>query len=125
MGSALARGASKSGICELFVSDVNTEKALADSGERHILAFDGGSDANAMRYAAEAGASLCAGVCAVFSTPTDGVVRYVCISDHVALRSVSGALHAALGGRGGGSDRMIQGSVPCQPDEIRAFFATI
>lgn len=33
MGSALARGASKSGICELFVSDVNTEKALAFANE--------------------------------------------------------------------------------------------
>ena len=78
-----------------------------------------------MRYAAEAGAGLCAGVCAVFSAPTDGVVRYVCISDHVALRSVSAALHKALGGRGGGSDRMIQGSIPHDPDEIREFFTTI
>ena len=100
-------------------------KEGAKSGERHLLVFDGGSDANVMRYAAEQGASLCEGACAVFSAPEAGVVRYVCISDHLPLRAHSKALHAALGGRGGGSDRMIQGSVPHDESAIRAFFAQI
>ena len=100
-------------------------KESAKSGERHLLVFDGGLDANAMRYAAEQGASLCEGACAVFSAPEAGVVRYVCISDHLPLRAHSKALHAALGGRGGGSDRMIQGSVPYDESAIRAFFEQI
>ena len=99
-------------------------QAAAD-GERHLLLFDGGSDANAMRYAAEQGAMLCDGACAVFSSELQGSVRYVCISDHIALREISKRLHATLGGRGGGSDRMIQGSVPCDESAIRAFFAEI
>ena len=100
-------------------------KESAKSGERHLLVFNGGLDANAMRYAAEQGASLCEGACAVFSAPEVGVVRYVCISDHLPLRAHSKALHAALGGRGGGSDRMIQGSVPYDESAIRAFFEQI
>ena len=100
-------------------------KDAATSGERHLLVFDGGSDANVMRYAAEQGASLCQGACAVFSNEQDGSVRYVCIADDLPLRAISKDLHAKLGGRGGGSDRMIQGSVPCDEDAIRAFFAEI
>lgn len=100
-------------------------KDAATSGERHLLVFDGGSDANVMRYAAEQGASLCVGACAVFSNEQDGSVRYVCIADALPLRAISKDLHAKLGGRGGGSDRMIQGSVPCDEDAIRAFFAEI
>jgi alanyl-tRNA synthetase len=100
-------------------------RQAAAGGERHLLIFDGGSDANAMRYAAEQGASLCSGACAVFSTEQDGTVRYVCIADNTPLRAVSKDLHAKLGGRGGGSDRMIQGSVPYDENAIRAFFAEI
>ena len=100
-------------------------KDAATSGERHLLVFDGGSDANVMRYAAEQGASLCVGACAVFSNEQDGSVRYVCIADALPLRAISMDLHAKLGGRGGGSDRMIQGSVPHDEDTIRAFFKEI
>jgi alanyl-tRNA synthetase len=78
-----------------------------------------------MRYAAEQGASLCEGLCAIFSTPEGGAVRYVCISDHIPLRALSKELHATLGGRGGGSDRMIQGSFSADEACIRATFAKI
>ncbi len=100
-------------------------KAAAVQGQRHILLFDGGGDANVMRYAAEQGASLCEGLCAIFSTPEDGTVRYVCISEHIPLRALSKSLHATLGGRGGGSDRMIQGSVPYDESAIRAYLESI
>lgn len=116
-----ARGALSECRRELLLGRV---KAAAD-GSRHLLLFDGGTDTNAMRYAAEQGASLCTGLCAVFSAPQDGVVRYVCISDHLSLRALSKELHATLGGRGGGSDRMIQGSVPYDERAIRAYLESI
>ncbi len=100
-------------------------KAAATDDERNLLLFDCGEDANAMRYAAEQGAALCKGLCALFSAPTGGMVRYVCIAEQLPLRAISKELHDSLGGRGGGSDRMIQGSVPYDEAAIRAFFAGI
>lgn len=100
-------------------------REAAAAGERHILLFDCGDDANIMRYAAQEGAAHCEGICVLFSSPENGVVRYVCISDRIPLRALSKELGAALGGRGGGSDRMIQGSVTDDADAIRAFFAGV
>lgn len=98
------------------------EEAAA-TGERHLLLFDCGDDTNAMRYAAQRGAACCEGIAALFSTAEDHTVRYVAISDHISLRPIARDFHAAVGGRGGGSDQMIQGSVPDGEDAIRAFFA--
>ena len=55
--------------------------------------------------------------------------RYVCgraeqnISQKISLRALAKEMKEALGGSGGGSEIMIQGSAPAKEPEIRAFFA--
>ena len=59
---------------------------------------------------------------AVFSgDPTDGY-RYLAAGKITDTKAFAARLNAALNGRGGGRDGMIQGSAHTTPDAIRAFF---
>lgn len=61
-------------------------------------------------------------ICAAFSgTDRDGY-RYVCGSLHTDMREFSKVYHRALNGKGGGSAKMIQGSVDASQEQIQAFF---
>ena len=97
----------------------------ARSGERHLLFFEQGMDAATMRYMADDGAARCEGICGVFSLTEQGTLQYVCASKNVALRALSKQLNTAFGGRGGGSDVMIQGSLGATEEQLRALFATL
>ena len=54
----------------------------------------------------------------------DGDLKLVMSSAKVELAPVSKKILSDLGGRGGGRDNMIQGSVSATPDDVRAYFLT-
>lgn len=65
---------------------------------------------------------LCGGICAAFSGSDENGYNYIIASKNVPLRAEAKAINAALNGRGGGKDEMIQGSAKASADEIRAYF---
>ena len=91
--------------------------------EGNLLIFESDIDINALRSLVNAGVPLCGGVCAGFSGSDAEGYRYIIGSAVKPLRAWSKELNAALNGRGGGSDQMIQGSVQATAGQIRAFFS--
>lgn len=88
----------------------------------NLVIFDDELDANGLRNLVNAGVPLCGGICAAFlGNDTDGY-RYIIGSASTPLRAWSKNFNAALGGRGGGSDTMIQGSVQATKEKIEAYF---
>ncbi len=65
---------------------------------------------------------LCGGICAAFSGSDENGYNYIIASKNVPLRVEAKAINAALNGRGGGKDEMIQGSAKATEAEIRAYF---
>lgn len=65
---------------------------------------------------------LCGGICAAFSGNDENGYNYIIASKNVPLRAEAKAINAALNGRGGGKDEMIQGSAKATEAEIRAYF---
>ncbi len=76
-------------------------------------------DPNGLRSYAEEAMTMTDGLVLVAS-PTDGGYRYAIASRGGRARDVSSALHAALGGRGGGRPELCQGSLPAGREEIEA-----
>lgn len=89
----------------------------------NLVLFDSILDPDTLRKLVNAGTSLCKGVCAVFSgNDTDGY-RYFIGSENGNLRAAAKEYNAALQGRGGGSDNMIQGTMMASAEQIKAYFA--
>jgi alanyl-tRNA synthetase len=87
-----------------------------DAGD--VLLFLESGDAG---KTAEAVAAACGGVCRVFVLQGDGF-RYAMAQVGGDLSASCRALHAALGGKGGGRGGLVQGSVPAARREIEAYF---
>ena len=99
------------------------EKAEAlEHTEGHICLFFPELDMRALRELVNAGMEKCTGVCAAF-TGGDGDWKFIMGSRHVDLRAASRTILAGIGGRGGGSPEMLQGSAAGHRDEIEAWFA--
>ena len=64
----------------------------------------------------------CSGVAAVFSG-SDGDYRYIIGSASADLRAAAKVINAGIGGRGGGSPEMIQGSASKSSWEIQEFLS--
>lgn len=101
--------------------------ALADSTaptEGSLVFFDEHYTADDRRLLCNLVASKCA-VCAVFSGTDGEGYQYVAASKSVNLRDMAKPLNTALGGRGGGTPEMIQGSVTASRAAIEEFFSTV
>lgn len=97
-------------------------KALAET-DGNLCLFEDGLDIPTLRTLVNAGMEKCGGICAAFSGSDTEGYRYVMGSKTVDLRAESKAIHAALGGKGGGQPTMIQGSIPSRRTEIEAYFS--
>ena len=89
----------------------------------NLLFFEDEMDANIQRAMADQGADRCEGICGVFCR-AEGGYRYVCVSRTLALREFGKTMNAALRGRGGGTDALIQGTIAATEAQIRDFFTT-
>jgi alanyl-tRNA synthetase len=72
-----------------------------------------------------AGVEKCTGICAAFTgNDTDGY-KYIMGAQNADLRSLSKQINTALGGKGGGSAQMIQGSCSAKESDIRAYMESL
>ncbi|MBO7295931.1 MAG: hypothetical protein J6V39_01625, partial [Clostridia bacterium] len=88
--------------------------------EGNLCIFTDDPDMLALRLLVNAGVRKCTGICAAFSGNDADGYRYVMGAQNADLRTVSKQINAALGGKGGGSAQMIQGSCNAKECEIRA-----
>ena len=87
----------------------------------HRLLFEDALDAVSQRMLADGGADRSEGICGVFC-PAESGYRYVLVSRKLPLRELARAFHTVCHGRGGGTDRMLQGTVSSDRGQIEAFF---
>ena len=102
---------------------LDMKTAALQKTDGNLVIFDDMLDNNSLRNLVNAGVPLAGGVCAAFQgNDTDGY-RYIIGSANVRLRAWAKAFNAALSGRGGGSEEMIQGTVTAKAEDIRKYFS--
>ena len=89
----------------------------------NLVIFEDLLDNNSLRNLVNAGVPLCGGVCAAFQGSDADGYRYIIGSANVKLRAWAKEFNAAVGGKGGGSEEMIQGTAKATAETIRSFFA--
>lgn len=89
--------------------------------EGSICIFESDIDMITLRELVNAGSELAGKVCAGFAG-TDGDYKYIIGSRTVPLRARAKEINAAINGRGGGSDAMIQGTSRARREDIERYF---
>ena len=89
--------------------------------EGSICIFESDIDMITLRELVNAGSELAGKVCAGFAG-TDGDYKYIIGSRTVPLRARAKEINAAIDGRGGGSDAMIQGTSRASREDIERYF---
>ena len=90
--------------------------------EESIIIFEDDGDMLALRNFVNGAVKKTSKLCAVFAGGDETGYKYIIASENIPLRTVSKEISATLGGKGGGSDAMIQGSVTATRTEIEQFF---
>ena len=90
---------------------------------KNLCAFDEDLDAIALRGLVNGMMTMTDGICGAFCPRPEGGYSYVIGSTSVPLRAKAKEINAALGGKGGGTDEMIQGSVTCSREAVEKYFA--
>ena len=99
--------------------------AALEQTNGNLCIFTDDPDMLSLRLLVNAGMEKCTGICAAFSgNDTDGY-RYIMGAAHIDLKALSKQINAALGGKGGGSTQMIQGSCTAKENEIRAYMQNL
>ncbi len=99
--------------------------AALEQTEDNLCIFTDDPDMLSLRLLVNAGMQKTPRICAAFSgNDTDGY-RYIMGAQSMDLRALSKEINAALGGKGGGSAQMIQGSCTATEQVIRAYFASL
>ena len=94
--------------------------AAIEPTEGNVTLFVEDADSDALRALVNAVAEKCR-IGAAFAG-VEGSYRYIIASRHADLRAMSKEINAAIGGRGGGSSAMIQGSATAARETIEAYF---
>lgn len=89
--------------------------------EGSICIFESDIDMITLRELVNAGSELAGKVCAGFAG-TDGDYKYIIGSRSVPLMARAKEINAAIDGRGGGSDAMIQGTSRARREDIERYF---
>ena len=96
--------------------------ALAQT-DKNVCIFDDSMDGNTLREFATGGMKKTYAVFAVFSGSDATGYQFVIASEQIKLKALIPAYKAALGGKCGGSDKMLFGHADKTKAEIEAFFA--
>lgn len=96
--------------------------AALEQTQGNLCIFTDDPDMLSLRLLVNAGVAKCTGICAAFSGDDTQGYRYIMGSATVDLRAISKQINAALGGKGGGTPQMIQGSCTAIEQTIRAYF---
>ena len=90
--------------------------------EKSICIFDDMTDMLAARNFVNEAVGKTARVCALFCGNDDAGYKYIMASNTVDLKANMAQINTAIGGKGGGSPRMIQGSCAAKREEIEKYF---
>ena len=90
--------------------------------DESILLFESEGDMLDMRNFVNEAVKKTSKLCACFSGDDGSGYKYIIASENISLRELSVKIRESLGGKGGGSDVMIQGSVTATRTEIEQFF---
>lgn len=101
------------------IMDIRADEVKECDG--NICIFEN-TEPNLARYLVNACVSKCGGVCGVFSGDDESGYKYIIAARREGLRAAAKNINAALGGRGGGSDEMIQGSIAASAEKIIEYF---
>lgn len=96
--------------------------AALEQTEGNLCIFTDDPDMLSLRLLVNAGVPKCTGICAAFSGNDHGGYRYIMGAADADLKASAKQINAALGGKGGGSAQMIQGSCNATEQVIREFF---
>ena len=91
--------------------------------DKNICIFDDSMDGNTLREFATGGMKKTSSVFAVFSGSDETGYQFVISSETVKLKALIPTYKNALGGKCGGSDKMLFGHADKNKTEIEAFFA--
>ncbi len=87
-----------------------------------IIIFEEDADMLALRNFVNGAVKKTDKICAVFAGNDGSGYKYIIASENIPLRAMSKEISTALGGKGGGSDAMIQGSVTAARQQIEEYF---
>lgn len=96
--------------------------AALEQTERNICMFEESMDGNALRELATGGMKKTSAVFAVFSGSDEAGYQFVIASESVKLKAKIPELRGALGGKCGGSDKMLFGHADAAQTAISEFF---
>ena len=98
---------------------------LASIGEteENICIFDDSMDGNTLREFATGGIKKTSAIFAVFSGTDETGYQFVIGSEKIKLKTKISEIKNALGGKCGGSDKMLFGHAEAKKDEILAYFS--
>lgn len=89
----------------------------------NLCIFENTLESESLRKIANEGAKLCKKICIVLSGDDKKGYSYIAKSETIPLKDEVKKISAALMGKGGGSNEMIQGRLSATKEEIKAYFA--
>ena len=89
----------------------------------NLVIFEDEGDMLSLRELVNGAKQKCGGICAVFAGNDNDGYKYIISSTSVDLKPITKEINAAIGGRGGGSSEMIQGSCTAKREDIEKYFA--
>lgn len=101
-------------LCEMIAESV-------PASEKAVCIFENGIGAAGMRTVANAVKLRCP-VCAVFDEKEKGLYNFIIASDKVSAKALLASFPDSFSAKGGGGDRMVQGTLRGTESEIRALF---
>ena len=96
--------------------------AAIDTTDGNICIFEDEGEINDMRELINALLPKCHGICACFIGNDNDGYKFIAASEHINMRDISAKIKSELNSRGGGSEKMIQGSILAPRGKIEAFF---
>ena len=128
-GAAIERYAAdqeerKAEVTRLKRELLRLKTAALKKSEGCICIFEEDMDPITLRELVNAGSELAGVLCAGFAG-RDGDYKYIIGSRTRPLRAMSREINAAIDGRGGGSDSMIQGTSKSDREAIERYFAAL
>lgn len=111
----------KQRIADISLAFVSLMASRQEPVTGNICLFDSLLDEIALRELVNLLVPRCTGLAAVFFPAGDGRWRYIMGSAAVDLRRNAPLINRGIGGKGGGSASMIQGSCTASEEEIRSF----
>lgn len=112
-------GSLKRELAALYFSSASADQ------NGNVCVFCPSIDTDVVREHVNVLTSKYTGFCAAFSGSDDEGYRYIIASRDLDSRQFVSSLNAALGGRGGGSAKMVQGSVKALKSDIEVFFKSL